>query len=88
MEVIKTDYVPQTSRFSPTLVVPESYVGKELEIWVFPSTAQISTSQKEDATVDKFCGAWIPDEGESAEEMVDKWRAARTTNHIPEMFDD
>jgi hypothetical protein len=36
LEVMKTDYIPHSRQFSPTLTVPESYIGQKVEIWVFP----------------------------------------------------
>jgi hypothetical protein len=35
-EVMKTNYIPYSRQFSPTLTVPESYIGQRVEIWVFP----------------------------------------------------
>jgi hypothetical protein len=36
LEIARTDYVPQSKRFSTTLEVPESYVGHRIEILVIP----------------------------------------------------
>ena len=74
--MLRTVYTPDSNHVN--VLIPEKYVGTELEILVFPINEVIfSKAEKKVSNVDISFGGWA-DMGKSAEEICSEIRASRT----------
>ena len=73
--MLRTVYTPDSNSIS--FSIPDKYIGRELEIWIFPmNEVSMSHIEKENSDIDASFGGW-DDMDKTTEEICAEIRASR-----------